>query len=337
MTASSPSNRRRSHAADPDDLWKRLIDGDTAALSRAITLSESRHPDHQAVAFELLDRCADLQRESIRIGVTGLPGSGKSTFIEAFGTRILEERGRLAILAIDPSSPVHHGSILGDRTRMPFLSSHRDVFIRPSPSSGTLGGVTATTQETIMLCEAAGYGTVIIETVGVGQSESSIRQLADIVILLLIAGAGDELQGMKGGVLELADVIAVNKAEADHREAAQRTLQDYQQAFGLKADTDDRQRLSTLCSALTGEGIDAIWAWCRSTLAEMRQDGRFEHRRSSQASEWLLAALRKQLEIEFMTDPAVRESLHLATEEVRLGNRHLSRLASDIVKRFREA
>lgn len=308
--------------------------GDSASLARAITLAESRRGDHQALFRELLKQLP-VGSNSIRIGITGLPGAGKSTFIEALGKEILKENHRIAVLAIDPSSPLHKGSILGDKTRMPNLSADPRVFIRPSPSSGFLGGITATTFDVIQLCEAAGYDVILIESVGIGQSEMTISSVSDLLVLLLIAGAGDELQGIKSGVLEVADLVAINKAEGEQRRAAERTLNDYQMAFGLR-NSASATRLTALCSALTGEGIHEIWAQIKTRLEETQASGLYQKRRNNQKSILLEEAIRKHLELAFKEDSNVQKALHLAQEELGKESHSIEELAFRVVESFRK-
>ncbi len=238
-----------------------VLSGDRAVLARAITLVESSHPADSDIALDILDECLPHAGKSIRVGITGVPGAGKSSVIDALGTYLTEEQGeKVAVLAVDPSSQISGGSILGDKTRMEKLAVDERAFIRPSPSGGTLGGVARRTRESMLLCEAAGYRNVIVETIGVGQSETAVRTMVDFFLLLAISGAGDELQGMKRGITEMTDLVAVNKADGDNRARAERTRRDYENALHLfppKA-TDWTPRAVT-CSALTREGIPELW------------------------------------------------------------------------------
>jgi len=316
-------NHKQTSDFKLDRILSGIKKGDSASLARAITLAESRRGDHQAKFRELLEHLPTAT-PSIRIGITGLPGAGKSTFIEALGQEILKEDHRIAVLTIDPSSPLHKGSILGDKTRMPRLSADPRVFIRPSPSSGFLGGISATTYDVIQLCESAGFDVILIESVGIGQSEMTISSVSDLLILLLIAGAGDELQGIKSGVLEVADLVAVNKAEGEQRRAAELTLNEYQMAFGLRAATaSSPNRLTALCSALTGEGIAEIWTQIKSRILESNELGEFQTRRNQQKIQLLEEAVRKNLEIAFKEDPKVQKGLEQAIQELSLSLIHI--------------
>ncbi len=312
-----------------------ILNRDTASLARAITLAESRRSDHQTIFRELAKQLPIPVNPSIRIGITGLPGAGKSTFIEAIGQEILKEDRRLAVLTVDPSSPLHKGSILGDKTRMPLLAADTRVFIRPSPSSGFLGGITSTTYDVIQLCEATGFDTILIESVGIGQSEMTIASVSDLLVLLLISGAGDELQGIKSGILEVADLVAINKAEGEHRMAAESTLQEYQQAFGLRSMMSPAYpRITALCSALTGDGISEIWVQIKSRLEKLQQSNAFQTRRAEQQLVLLEDATRKQLDLAFKESPSVQQALKKAKEALEKGEGTIPDLASEIVASF---
>ncbi len=263
-------------------------------LARAITLVESRRPDHEVQARELLSRLMPLTGKSIRVGVTGVPGVGKSTFIESLGCMLVERGHRVAVLAVDPSSVRSGGSILGDKTRMELLSRRDEAFIRPSPTAGTLGGVASKTRETMLLCEAAGYDVVLVETVGVGQSEVSVAGMTDFFLVLMLAGAGDELQGIKRGLLELADCLAVNKADGDNAARAEKAAGPYRNALRLLHPPEQGWSPPVLtCSGLTGDGIDAIW----STALEHREamgEG-WEHDRRVQLRAWMWELVNSEL------------------------------------------
>lgn len=320
-----------------DSLKEGILNRDAASLARAITLAESRKRDHQELFQKLMTSLStpSAEKPSIRIGITGLPGAGKSTFIEAIGQEILKDDHRLAILTIDPSSPLHKGSILGDKTRMPILAADPRVFIRPSPSSGFLGGITATTYQVIQLCEAAGYDRILIESVGVGQSEMTLASVSDLLVLLLIAGAGDELQGIKSGILEVADMVVVNKAEGEHRRDAEHTLQDYEQAFGLRSlQSSGYLRLTALCSALTGEGISEIWEQIHSRLEDLQKSGAFQKRRSEQQFTLFDEAVRKHLDLAFREHPSVQKEMIQAKEILKKGEGSIEELATRVVKAF---
>lgn len=268
--------------------------GDRTLLSRAITLIESRRPAHAEMAREVL---AELRREArtnaMRVGITGVPGAGKSTFIEALGNLLCDEGRKLAVLAVDPSSAQSGGSILGDKTRMETLVHRPEAYIRPSPSGGTLGGVARKSRETILLCESAGFDTVIVETVGVGQSEGVVRSLVDCFLLLHISGAGDELQGIKKGVIELADLMVVNKADGDNVARARRTAGELSRVLEfLRPATEGWKTPAMTCSALTGEGVKDVWSTVERFYQTVRESGVFESRRREQE----VAAMRKLLE-----------------------------------------
>lgn len=244
---------KKKKSESHDELLQKLLNGETTALSKIITLIESNAVRHQTEAQRILQQLLPYSGQSIRIGITGVPGAGKSTFIESFGQLLCNEGSRVAVLAVDPSSSITGGSILGDKTRMEQLARHPQAFIRPSPSSGTLGGVHKMTQETIIACEAAGYDIIIVETVGVGQSESIVRGMVDFFMLLVITGAGDELQGMKKGILELADAIIVNKADGDNLPLAKKTRREYNQILHfLQPATHGWNTKAYTCSSLTG-------------------------------------------------------------------------------------
>ncbi|MBU3028567.1 methylmalonyl Co-A mutase-associated GTPase MeaB [Paracoccus marinaquae] len=278
------------------DLLEPLIRGDRRALSRAITLIESTRADHRARAVELLSRLPD--RQALRIGLSGTPGVGKSTFIEAFGLMLTGQGLKVAVLAVDPSSARSGGSILGDKTRMEHLSRDPNAFIRPTPSSAELGGVARRTREAVRLCEAAGYDVVLIETVGVGQSETLVAEMSDLFVLLLAPAGGDELQGVKRGIMEMADLILVNKADGDLLATARRTVADYAGALRLlrKRAQDPAGFPKALpVSATTGEGLDQAWAEMQALMAWRRGQGHFDASRAAQARHWFMAELRAGL------------------------------------------
>jgi LAO/AO transport system kinase len=268
-----------SPAPDLQELADGVLAGDRTRLARAITLVESRRPEDGRRAAQLLEILAPHTGGSLRLGVSGPPGAGKSTFIDALGTRLVERGHRLAVLAVDPSSRVSGGSILGDKTRMAALSQLDGVFIRPSPSGGSLGGVARRTRDSLRLCEAAGHDVVIVETVGVGQSEVQARDLTDLFLVLLLPASGDDLQGIKRGVMELADLVAVNKADGDTQAAALRTRAEMAAALHMGS---GEERAVLTCSAATGEGLDELWEAVRSRHAQWQEDGRLAARRLDQ-------------------------------------------------------
>lgn len=275
------------------ELARRIRAGDRAALARGITLVESRAAAHRPKAEALLLALASMENAAMRVGITGVPGAGKSTFIEMLGMQLCEAGRRVAVLSVDPSSPVTGGSILGDKTRMEQLSRHPNAYIRPSPSGGELGGVARRTRETIAVCEAAGFDIVLIETVGVGQSEVVVHAMVDCFVVLMIAGAGDELQGIKKGILELADVLVVNKADGDNLVRAEAARMEFARALHYLMGAEDEWSTPVLaCSARTGIGVGDVWAAVEKFIARAKTRGEFNERRRVQA----LASLEKMVE-----------------------------------------
>ncbi|MEQ8227154.1 MAG: methylmalonyl Co-A mutase-associated GTPase MeaB [Rhodospirillales bacterium] len=292
------------------DLSGKVAAGDLRALARAITLMESGRADHRTQAEALIRALLPSSGNSIRIGITGVPGVGKSTFIEAFGMALVDRRHRVAVLAVDPTSPRSGGSILGDKTRMEKLARSKNAYIRPSPSGGTLGGVARRTREAIIAVEAAGYDVVLIETVGVGQSETAVNDLVDMFMLLLTPGGGDDLQGIKKGIVEMADLIVVNKADGDLAPAAERARRDYTSALHLlRPENTDWIPEVLKCSALTGDGLDDIWQCVEKFRTATGKSGRFEQRRSEQAQAWMWNEVNETLLGELRHAPAVRQAL----------------------------
>jgi len=288
------------------DLIKALAGHDRAALARAITLIESSRSTHQEEAQALLQKLLPKTGKSTRIGITGVPGVGKSTFIEAFGMHAIAEGHRVAVLAVDPSSAKSGGSILGDKTRMARLAQHDAAYIRPSPTSLALGGVTRRTREAMLVCEAAGYDIIIVETVGVGQSETEVADMVDMFVLLLLPGSGDELQGIKRGIVELADLIVVNKADGDLLPQAKRVQADYAAALKMLTSQSAKwQPRVELCSALSGEGIPTVWQSVIQFSDLMKSSGEREHKRSAQARAWMWKEVRETLLERFYTDARV--------------------------------
>ena len=270
---------------DADALAKSIRAGDRRALARAITLIESTRGDHQAAAQRLLEALADAQPDTVRVGITGVPGVGKSTFIEAFGRHVADAGHRIAVLSVDPSSAVSGGSILADKTRMPELARDERAFIRPSPAGNTLGGVARHTHEAVMLCEAAGFDVVLVETVGVGQSETAVADMTDVFVLMLLPVAGDELQGMKRGIVELADLVLVNKADGELKAAVARTAAQYANALRMVRGRSSRWKVPVeLCSALTGDGVPEVWEIIQRYCGVMGEAGDLQTRRAGQAT-----------------------------------------------------
>jgi LAO/AO transport system kinase len=294
----------------PDDYERGVLAADVSILSRAITLVESNHPEHEALAQDLLARLMPKTGNSIRVGITGVPGAGKSTLIELLGCQLCEMGHRVAVLAVDPSSSVTGGSILGDKTRMQNLVRERNAYIRPSPSGGSLGGVARKSRETMLLCEAAGYDVILVETVGVGQNEITVRSMVDFFLLIMIAGAGDELQGMKKGVIEIADLLAVNKADGDGITRARHASTDYSRILHiLQPATPGWKTRCVTCSARIPETVTAIWETIQKFVSTTRGSGTFQARREQQATKWMHALIQDELQQRFFRDPQVRQLL----------------------------
>jgi LAO/AO transport system kinase len=298
-----------------------VLAGDRVVLARAITLIESRLPADAERAAQLLDSVLPHTGNSRRLGITGVPGVGKSTFIDALGMHVIRDRGeRMAVLTVDPSSPISGGSILGDKTRMERLSAEPDAFIRPSPAGGHLGGVARRTRETILLCEAAGFQNVFIETVGVGQSETAVRSMSDFFLLLMLAGAGDELQGIKRGIIEMIDGMAINKADGDNLIKAERARVQYASALHLFPPSGDGWTPRVLtCSALNNTGVAEIWQMVLDHEAQLRASGKIVERRTRGDLQWMNDLISMGLAEMFQAQPTVMERLPALRREVRDG------------------
>ena len=302
--------QKRKSNIDETKLVNALLKQDITALSRAITLIESKNQKHKDKASNILKACLPHANNSIRIGITGVPGVGKSTFIEAFGKHLTAQGKRVAILAIDPSSTITKGSILGDKTRMEDLVKDKNAFIRPSASSESLGGVARKTRETIILCEAAGFDVIIIETVGVGQSETTVHSMVDFFLLLKLAGAGDELQGIKRGIIEMADTIAINKADGDNLKQAKLAKVEFNRALHLYPEKSSNwQPKVTLCSALKNEGVDTIWNIILQYVETTSQNNFFNQKRYQQNKYWLIQTIEEQLKSNFFNKPKIKKAL----------------------------
>lgn len=287
-----------------DQLSQQLMAGNITALSQGITLIESTQTKHQEMAADLIARCLPYANQSVRIGITGVPGVGKSTFIEAFGSYLTSLGKKVAVLAVDPSSSLSKGSILGDKTRMEELVKNPMAYIRPSAAGTTLGGVARKTRETILLCEASGFDTILIETVGVGQSETAVHSLVDFFLLLKIAGAGDELQGIKRGIMEMADAIVINKADGDNLKKAQLTRAEFARALHLfPAKSSGWEPRVVCCSALTKDGIPEVYELISSYLLEAQHTGYFEANRAEQNQYWMMETIHEQLNLHFFSHP----------------------------------
>lgn len=311
-----------------------ILKGDITILSRAVTLVESSKPEHQKIAQEIIAQCLPHSGNSIRIGITGVPGVGKSTFIESLGKYITGNGGKLAVLAIDPSSERSKGSILGDKTRMEDLSGDKNAYIRPSPSAGSLGGVARKTREIIILCEAAGFNHIFIETVGVGQSETAVHSMTDFFLLLMLAGAGDELQGIKRGIMEMADAIAINKADGNNIEKAEMAQMQYKNALHLfpKKESNWEPKVLT-CSAVKKTGIAEIWQVIEQYSQLTRGNGYFYGKRNLQSTFWMRETIDEQLKQSFYQHPEIKEML-IEQEQKVLDNKVSSFVAAGELLNF---
>ncbi len=318
-----------------DNLVSGIKAGDRRALARAITLMESTRPDHRKLAQSLLTELMPYTGKSIRIGISGVPGVGKSTFVEVFGNHIIDQGHRLAVLSVDPSSAITGGSILGDKTRMETLSRRLEAYIRPSPTGRTLGGVTRRTREAILLCEAAGYDVVIVETVGVGQSETAVADMTDMFVLMLLPGGGDELQGIKRGIVELADLILVNKADGDTETVAEQTATEYQHALRLLQPRSKQWKVPVLtCSAKAGRGVEEAWKTAEQFRQQRKRSSEFNARRSSQARSWLWSETTESILNEIRQHPAVKKRIPLLETEVASGKLPTSAAAAELIEQF---
>ncbi len=306
----SKIKQQKTQQPNIDEFVKHITQGDISYLSRAITLVESLNANHHKKAMQLLEACLPFANKSVRIGITGVPGVGKSTFIESFGKHLTTLGKKVAVLAVDPSSSINKGSILGDKTRMESLVKDKMAFIRPSPSGATLGGVARATRESILLCEAAGFDIILIETVGVGQSETNVHNMVDFFLLLKLAGAGDELQGIKRGIIEMADAIVINKADGDNKKAAELAKADFNNALHLyPVKESDWQPKVLTCSATENSGISEIWELIASYIDLTKSNGFFEDNRKLQNKYWLETTIKQQLLINFENLPKIKSAL----------------------------
>ena len=350
MTGITKSNEELRRATDAtrsarppkmtiDDYVEGVLAGDRMKLSQAITMVESNAPEHYTMAQDIVQRLLPYTGKAIRVGITGVPGAGKSTIIEALGTKLCQAGHKVAVLAVDPSSSVTGGAILGDKTRMEQLSKEPNAFIRPSPAGGTLGGVTRKSRETMLLAEAAGYDVILVETVGVGQSETTVRSMVDFFLVVVLTGAGDDLQGVKKGVIELADAILVNKADGDNLQKALLTRADYEQILHyLMPATEGWTTKAYTCSAYTGEGIQEIWDVVLQYIDQMKKTGQLDKRRAAQNLTWLKEMTQDYLMNVFLRDPAVSAARSAVEAQVVDGTlaptKALSLIAEAVDKRF---
>jgi len=321
-----------------DELVDGVVGGDRTVLARAITIVESSRDDHRELAGELLTNVLPRTGDARRVGVTGVPGVGKSTFIDQFGVNLTGVGHRVAVLAVDPTSRRTGGSILGDKTRMERLANDPNAFVRPSPAGATLGGVTRTSREVMILCEAAGYDVILVETVGVGQSETMVAEMVDFFLVLMLPGAGDELQGIKKGILELADAVAVNKADGDNVQRAMRAAADYRHALRLTRPASPVWNPPVLtCSAIVNEGLVEIWEQIQIHRARMEASGELAAKRSGQQLRWMWSMVEERLLAGLHADPGVRAAIGAVEPEVREGRLPAPLAAERILAAYRPA
>lgn len=317
------SRRVRIPELSVNDYVEGILKGNVSVLGRAVTLVESTSDRHQAIAQEVIEKCLPFSGNSKRIGITGVPGAGKSTSIDVFGLHVIRQGHKLAVLAIDPSSERTKGSILGDKTRMEKLSQQKDAFIRPSPSAGSLGGVARKTRETIVLCEAAGYDTIFVETVGVGQSETAVHSMVDFFLLIQLAGTGDELQGIKRGIMEMADGIVINKCDGDNVERAKLAAAQFRNALFLFPPSPSKWKPEVLTySGYYELGIDLVWDMIDRYFDYVKKTGYFERKRNEQAKYWMMETINEQLRNHFYHIPEVKALLE--QKEIRVLNNEQS-------------
>jgi LAO/AO transport system kinase len=320
--------RPKRRVLSTDEFVEGILAGNRTILSQAITLVESNNRDHYAQAQEIIERCLPYSGRSMRIGITGVPGAGKSTFIEAVGGIVTDQGHKLAVLAIDPSSERSGGSILGDKTRMETICNNPNVFVRPSPSAGSLGGVARKTRESVVLCEAAGFDVIFIETVGVGQSETAVHSMVDIFMLLQISGAGDELQGIKRGIMEMADLVAITKADGDNRHRAELARAQIFNALKLFPPTESEWTPQVLtCSSLSGKGIGDVWNTVVDFINHTKANGFFQNNRNRQGKYWMYESINETLKSDFYTNERIAPLLAQYEADI-LGDRISSFVAA---------
>jgi len=312
-----------------------VLEGNRRVIAKTITLVESSLPAHQETAKTIIDTLLPYSGKAVRIGITGVPGVGKSAFIESFGMMLLKDEHRIAVLAVDPSSKKSGGSVMGDKTRMERLSVEESAFIRPSPSGGTLGGVARKTRETMIVCEAAGFDVMIVETVGVGQSETTVASMVDFFLVLMLAGAGDELQGIKKGVLELADAIAITKADSDNIEKAKRARKEYETALHLiNPSSSNWSPPVVTCSAIKLEGIESIWKIILNHREKLKSTGEFEENRKNQSIDWMWSLVEEGLKDQFYKNSDIKKMLPKIKKEVERGKTAPTAAAYELLSSF---
>lgn len=321
----------------PDTYISGILAGDRYLLSRAITLTESHLPQDQQLAQQVMAQVMPHTGNSVRIGITGVPGVGKSSFIETFGLYLIGKGLKVAVLAIDPTSQRTKGSIMGDKTRMERLSQNQQAYIRPSASGSTLGGVARKTREALLLCEGAGYDVVLVETVGVGQSEITVRGMVDFFLLLMLAGAGDELQGIKKGIMEMADALVITKADGDNMRASQQAQAQYKSALHLFREEASGWHCPVMaCSALSGQGIPEVWGQIQQFVQFTQQNGWFDRNRSAQNLEWMYDSIREDLLADFYRNPIVGEMIKSVEQEVSQGTLPAYLAARKLIELFKK-
>ena len=329
--------RRKKRILTTDEYVKGILEGNVSILGQAVTLVESQLPTDQEIAQKVIEACLPYAGKSVRLGITGVPGAGKSTFIEALGTELAQNGKKLAVLAIDPSSERTKGSILGDKTRMSELSTSNNAFIRPSPSAGSLGGVARKTRETIVLCEAAGYDTVFVETVGVGQSETAAQSMVDFFLLLQVTGTGDELQGIKRGIMEMADGIAINKCDGTNRDKARVAKAQFKNALMLFPPSESGWQPDVLtCSAIDKTGISDVWNMVLDYIEFTKKTGYFELKRTRQAKYWMYETINSQLLNNFYLNPQMQLLTEQAEKRVLRNEQSSFIAAAELLEQYRK-
>ena len=321
---------------DPEFYIQGVLKNNRRIIAKTITLIESSLARDKSISFEIVKKLIPYSGKSIRIGITGIPGVGKSTFIENFGLLLSNSGHKVAVLAVDPTSRKSGGSILGDKTRMEKLSAHKNTFIRPSPAGKTLGGVAAKTRETMLVCEAAGYDVILVETVGVGQSETTVSTMVDFFLVLLIAGAGDELQGIKKGILEIADAIAINKADNNNIERAEKAKKIYEMALHLLIPSASSWNTPVLtCSSVTENGTENVWETIVAHNKFLKETGEFDHKRKEQAVEWMWNLVDNGLKKKFMETSIIKKEIPKVSKKVKQGLISPSAAAEELLSYFK--